>query len=146
MIGVDGFYYEVKNYNLDKTMKWDRMEYFDPLSIAFLFEEMPNPKTLRALNWWDDSDDSTPPIAYLPWHKDKDKQYELKPSIGSKLELIDPLGGLSRFYEIQEVNANTLYKIYTIVKLTPLREEKRLESKPSTEIGKNGTDYEFISG
>lgn len=124
LIGVDGFYYEVKDPNLSVTSKWDNSYFFDPVEICFLFEDMPNPRTLRNLHWWDDSDDTTPPIAYLPWHvnKDGDNTYELKPAVGSKLELIDPLGGDSRFYEIVEVNANTIYLIYSIVKLTPLRE------------------------
>ena len=121
------------------------MEYFDSVKINFLFEEMPNPKTLRNLNWWDDSDDTTPPIAYLPWHISEDKNYILKPTIGSKIEIVDPLSGYTRAYEIQEVNANTLYMVYTIVKLTPLREELNFKSSPSEEIGKRGTEYEFIS-
>lgn len=124
MIGVEGFYYEVKDLNLSLTSKWDNIHFFEPIKINFLFEDMPNPKTLRNLHWWDDNDDSTPPIAYLPWHVNKDAEhsnYELKPTVGSKIELPDPLGGDSRFYEIVEVNANTIYLIYSIVKLTPLR-------------------------
>lgn len=126
LIGVEGFYWEVKDHHLSKTGKWDNMEFFDPIPINFLFEDMPNPKTLRNLHWWDDNDDTTPPIAYLPWHVNRGgdhvDMYELKPSVGSKIELPDPLGGESRFYEIVEVNANTIYLIYSIVKLTPLRQ------------------------
>ena len=125
MIGVEGFYYEVKDLNLSLTSKWDNIHFYDPIKINFLFEDMPNPKTLRNLNWWDDNEDTTPPIAYLPWHVNKDKEhsnYVLKPAVGSKLELPDPLGGGSRFYEIVEVNANTIYLVYSIVKLTPLRQ------------------------
>ena len=131
MIGVEGYYYEVKDLNLSLTAKWDNINYFDPIKINFLFEDMPNPRTLRNLNWWDDSEDSTPPIAYLPWHVNKDKEYsnyELKPVVGSKIELPDPLGGESRFYEITEVNANTIYLIYSIVKLAPLRHSVAAET------------------
>jgi len=126
LIGVEGFYWEVKDHNISLTGKWDNMSYFDPIAINFIFEDMPNPKTLRNLHWWDDNDDTTPPIAYLPWHVNAhnrpESNYELKPTVGSKIELPDPLGGESRFYEIVEVNANTLYLIYSIVKLTPLRQ------------------------
>ncbi len=131
MIGVEGFYYEVKDLNLSLTSKWDNIHYFDPIKINFLFEDMPNPKTLRNLNWWDDNEDTTPPIAYLPWHINNRKEgsnYELKPAVGSKLELPDPLGGESRFYEIVEVNANTIYLVYSIVKLTPLRQSVAAET------------------
>ena len=145
MIGVEGLYYEVKDHKVDNLSSYARMEFFEPIKISFLFEEMPNPKTLRNLNWWDDSDDTTPPIAYLPWHTNQDKTYVLKPTIGSKLEIKDPLSGYTRAFEIQEVNANTLYLVYSIVKLTPLREELPLTSRKSPEKGKKGTDYEFIS-
>lgn len=145
LIGEKGYYYEVKDHKVDKLSHYDEMQYFDPIEINFIFEEMPNPKTLKNLNWWDDSDETTPPIAYLPWHRDEDKQYLLKPSVGSKIEIRDPLSGFSRFYEIQEINANSYYLIYSIVKLTPCREEKRLESKPAQELGEKGTKYEFIS-
>ena len=114
------------------TSKWDNINFFDPIKINFLFEDMPNPKTLRNLHWWDDNDDSTPPIAYLPWHVNKDQSdsmYELKPTVGSKIEMPDPLGGDSRFYEIVEVNANTIYLIYSIVKLTPLRESLQTQTQ-----------------
>lgn len=133
MIGVEGFYYEVKELNLSITGKWDNINFYDPIKINFLFEDMPNPRTLRNLNWWDDNDDTTPPIAYLPWHVNKDKEhsnYELKPVVGSKIELPDPLGGSSRFYEIVEVNANTIYLVYSIVKLTPLRQSVAAETIP----------------
>lgn len=145
LIGLKGFYYEVKDHNIDTLSAYGKMEFFEPVEINFIFEEMPNPKTLRNLNWWDDSEDTIPPIAYLPWHISQDKNYLLKPSIGSKLEIKDPLSGYSRFYEIQEVNANTYYLIYSIVKLTPLREEIGLKSEKSNNIGKRGTGYEFIS-
>jgi len=131
MIGVEGYYYEVKDLNLSVTSKWDNIHFFDPIKINFLFEDMPNPKTLRNLHWWDDNDDTTPPIAYLPWHLNKDENYsnyELKPTVGSKIEMPDPLGGESRFYEIVEVNANTIYLIYSIVKLTPLRASLGIET------------------
>ena len=131
MIGVEGYYYEVKDLNLSVTSKWDNIHYFDPIKINFLFEDMPNPKTLRNLHWWDDNDETTPPIAYLPWHVNTDENYsnyELKPTVGSKIELPDPLGGESRFYEIVEVNANTIYLIYSIVKLTPLRASLAIET------------------
>ena len=165
MIGVDGFYYEVKDLNLSVTSKWDNIHYFDPIPISFLFEDMPNPKTLRNLHWWDDNDDTTPPIAYLPWHINgtaenrSDSTYELKPTIGSKLELPDPLGGESRFYEIVEVNANTIYMIYSIVKLTPLRQSLKIETErfdtqqmevneaPTSndeDLSTHSTDYQFI--
>lgn len=132
MIGVEGFYYEVKDLNLSLTGKWDNINFYAPIKINFLFEDMPNPRTLRNLNWWDDNDDTTPPIAYLPWHVNKDKEhstYELKPVVGSKIEMPDPLGGSSRFYEIVEVNANTIYLVYSIVKLTPLRESVYIETQ-----------------
>ena len=132
MIGVEGFYYEVKDLNLSVTSKWDNIHFYDPIKINFLFEDMPNPRTLRNLHWWDDNDDTTPPIAYLPWHVNKDQagsMYELKPTVGSKIEMPDPLGGDSRFYEIVEVNANTIYLIYSIVKLTPLRESLQVQSQ-----------------
>ena len=131
LIGVEGWYYEIKDLNLSITAKWDNIHFFDPVKINFLFEDMPSPKTLRSLHWWDDDDDTTPPIAYLPWHVNKDKEestYELKPAVGSKLELTDPLGVMSRFYEIVEVKADTIYKIYSIVKLTPLRQSVAAET------------------
>ena len=86
-------------------------------------------------------------FAYLPWHIDQDRQYLLKPTIGSKLEIKDPLSGFTRAYEIQEINANTLYMTYSIVKLTPLREEKMVppeRAETMNIIGKKGTDYEYI--
>ena len=132
MIGVEGFYYEVKDLNLSVTSKWDNIHFFDPVKINFLFEDMPNPRTLRNLHWWDDNDDTTPPIAYLPWHVNNTQEgsmYELKPIVGSKIEMPDPLGGDSRFYEIVEVNANTIYLIYSIVKLTPLRESLQVQTQ-----------------
>lgn len=131
MIGVEGYYYEIKDLNLSITSKWDNIHFFDPVKINFLFEDMPNPKTLRNLGWWDDNDDTTPPIAYLPWHVNNTKEgstYELKPAVGSKIELPDPIGDGSRFYEIVEVNANTIYLIYSIVKLTPLRKSLAIET------------------
>ena len=159
MIGVEGFYYEVKDFNLPKTGELDQVRYFDPIAISFLFEDMPNPKTLRNLHWWDDNDETTPPIAYLPWHVNQEKSYELKPTVGSKIELPDPLGNDSRFYEIQEVNANTLYLVYSIVK--PLRETVEVVKKvvepikpdkidvvPSTvdpAVAPNKTDYQIIN-
>ena len=142
MIGVEGFYYEVKDFNLSKTSEMDRPVYFDPIPISFLFEDMPNPKTLRNLHWWDDNDDTTPPIAYLPWHINQDNQYELKPTVGSKIELPDPLGGESRFYEIQEVNANTIYLVYSIVKLTPLRESLNVVTRVVAHVDQNPDDVE----
>ena len=129
MIGVEGFYHEVRDLNLDNTSNFDEIKYFDPVPISFLFEDMPNPRTLRNLHWWDDSDDSVPPIAYLPWHVNQGNVYELKPTVGSLIELPDPLGGDSRFYEVTEVNANTLYLVYSIVKLAPSRKDVRDHSR-----------------
>lgn len=145
MIGVEGLYYEVKDHNLSKLASLDEVIHYEtPVKIDFLFEEMPNPKTLRNLHWWDDNDETTPPIAYLPWHIDKERTYLLKPSIGSKLEIKDPLSDFVRAFEIQEVNANSLYLVYSIVKLTPLRENKKPKSEPAIIKGVKGTQYEFL--
>lgn len=144
-IGVDAKYYEVKDHKLDSLAKYDEMTYYDPENISLLFEEMPNPKTLRNLSWWDDSDETTPPIAYLPWHRDKDHQILLKPCVGSKIEITDPISKFSRFFEIQEVNANTLYLVYYIVKLSPMREELKMHGTENTTAKPSGGAYEFIN-
>ena len=111
LIGITGYYYEVEAHNIDALARHDKMEHFEPIKIDFIFEEMPNPKTLRSLKWWDDTDNTVPPIAYLPWHIGEDKSYELKPTIGAFLEIKDPISGGSRFFEIQEINANSLFLI-----------------------------------
>lgn len=145
-IGTEGYYYEVKDLNIDKLSRHDRMEHFNPIKINFLFEEMPNPKTLRNLNWWDDNDSTTPPIGYLPWHVSEDKGYELKPTIGAFIEIRDPLSGNSRFFEILEVNANSLFLVNTIVKLAPARfPEGEMDFKEDMDIKEERTsDYELI--
>lgn len=145
LIGEQGFFWEVKDHNFSKTGKWDKASYFEPIPINFLFEEMPSPKTLKGLNWWDDSESTTPPIAQLPWHVDQDRSILLKPSIGSLLEIRDPYSGTPRFFEIQEINANTYYMIYSICKLSPARLELSVKGTPDTPVRKEGGSYEFIS-
>lgn len=148
LVGIEGWYYEVKNHDINVISSYDSMDHYGAIKIGFIFEEMPNPKTLRNLKWWDDSDSTTPPIAYLPWHIGEDKEYELKPTIGSFIEILDPLSNSSRFFEIMEVNANSLYLINSIVKLAPARldDKKTIDWKEDVAATKEkSTDYEFIS-
>lgn len=147
-VGIEAYYYEVKDLNLDELSRYDRMEHFHPIKIDILFEEMPNPKTLRSLNWWDDSEDTVPPIAHIPWHVGPDSSYELKPVVGAFLEIMDPISKGSRFFEIQEINANSLYLINSIVKLSPARFPKdhridNLEDKKAKPEG--NTEYEYLN-
>lgn len=145
LIGEHGFFWEVKDHNLDKLMRWDKASYFEPIPIDFLFEEMPSPKTLKGLNWWDDDDSTTPPIAQLPWHVDENRGILLKPTIGSLLEIRDPYSGHSRFFEIQEVNANTYYMIYSVCKLSPARLDFNVKGEREEPVRKEGGSYEFLN-
>lgn len=148
LIGTEGFYYEVKDHKVDELARHDRMQHFDPIKINFIFEDMPNPKTLRNLNWWDDTDETVSPIAYLPWHVDEARSYELKPTIGSLIEIKDPLSKGSRFFEIQEVNINSLFLVNTIVKLSPARFNKRGDIDFTEDLSvkaDGGTGYDLIN-
>ena len=135
MIGVDGLYYEVKDLGIDDLSNYGP-QWYDPIPISFIFDELPTPKTLRNLKWWDDSDSTTPPIAYLPWTPDKNRNWELKPQIGARLSILDPISQSERQYEVTEINMNSYYMIYSIVKLTPTREDMKINGtiNPVTEM------------